>query len=153
MTSSAHAGTGHERTNGFEHEYMTMLVEHHATAIELTDAVLERGERDDVREMAGRMRSDQASEIEQLRGWLRDWYGSDTEPRADESMLAGLDGRSGEELDREFLTRMARHHQQAIERGRDAVGRLEHEELRAMTEEMIEKQSRERDEMERMRSQ
>jgi uncharacterized protein (DUF305 family) len=137
----------------FDRSYMSMMVDHHFVGTKMAEACTGAGVRSEVRDRAERLRSDQTREIEQLRGWLRDWYGADEKPSVperDRAMVRKLEGMSGKELEREFLTMMIDHHEMAIERARDAVARVEHDELRELSKEMIEKQTRENAEFKRL---
>ncbi len=58
-------------------------------------------------------------------------------------MTAALNGKSGEELDKEFLIQMIVHHEGAVEMARQIVGRSTNEELKAFAQKIIDTQTEE----------
>ena len=59
----------------FDIAYMSELSEHHAMAVMMATPVLLGGFHGDLYTMAAKTVKDQGEEIEQLREWLRTWYG------------------------------------------------------------------------------
>ena len=50
------------------------MIPHHKSAIEMAYVALDEGHNPAIRDLAGRIVNDQTSEIEQMRGWLEEWY-------------------------------------------------------------------------------
>jgi len=104
-----------------EQAFLAMMIPHHQMAVEMARTVLERGRDAEVRKMARGVVADQEKEIGEMRGWYRDWYGSDP-PRFDMSgamMMMGMSGNMGDlestdEPDRVFLRMMIPHHAGAL---------------------------------------
>jgi len=50
------------------------MIPHHESAIEMAQVALAESGNSAVRDLAGRIVDDQTREIEQMRGWLEEWY-------------------------------------------------------------------------------
>lgn len=64
-------------------------------------------------------------------------------------MMKSLDGKSGDEFDRAFISAMIEHHQGAIDMAKEAQIRAEHEEVKAMANGIISAQESEISQMEK----
>ncbi|WP_028649863.1 DUF305 domain-containing protein [Nocardiopsis sp. CNT312] len=58
--------------NAADVNYLVLMIEHHRQALEMTDLVEERHEREDIDRIAGRIASAQGPEIEVMEGWLEE---------------------------------------------------------------------------------
>jgi uncharacterized protein (DUF305 family) len=50
------------------------MIPHHESAIEMAQDAFAESANPTIRDLAGRIVDVQTSEIEQMRGWLEDWY-------------------------------------------------------------------------------
>lgn len=107
-------------------EFMQGMIGHHAQAIEMTDLLKTRTERDTMRRLAERIDLSQADEIKMMQTWLTSRGQIAPEQHAhhhempmmpgmltDEQMKRLADAR-GAEFDRLFLAGMIAHHQGAL---------------------------------------
>lgn len=60
----------------FDQRFLEAMISHHEGAITMVQSALEQSERDEIRTLAEAVVRDQQSEIDQMRGWLQEWYGS-----------------------------------------------------------------------------
>ena len=110
-----------EARNDADVEFAQGMIAHHQQAVEMSDMVLERGENAEVKALAQRIKDAQTSEIELMRGWLKDWGEDETSAEHEmpgqmsEEDMAKLEEASGAELDKMFLEMMIPHHESAIE--------------------------------------
>ncbi len=58
-----------------EQRFITAMISHHEGAIEMADMALEQAEREEIRMLAEAIIAAQEAEIEQMQGWLEEWYG------------------------------------------------------------------------------
>lgn len=96
--------------------------------------------------MCEEIAASQAAEIEQMQGWLLDWYGVEHEPQmkpGDQRMMEHLAELECEEFEIEFMEMMIRHHPRAIREAGIALRRAYHPELLALAESILETQSAE----------
>lgn len=110
--------------NRTDADFVTMMIPHHAQALEMTRLAREHGVHPEVVSLAKRIESAQGPEIVAMSGWL-DLRGLRV-PRASDpphtmagmltpDQMSALGKARGEEFDRLFLTGMIQHHQGALE--------------------------------------
>lgn len=141
---------GHEALEGeaFEIGFLSMMIEHHRGALEKSEWILERTERDELREAAEAIIASQEAEIETMTTWLRDWY--DQEPdaemvamMAEENAMMMEAMMSAEEPEHAFLEMMIMHHQGAIDMAQPALTQALNEPLREMARDIVLEQAEE----------
>ncbi|GAA2373259.1 DUF305 domain-containing protein [Streptomyces carpaticus] len=126
---AAGEGTG---PNAADHAFMTMMIEHHEQAVEMTELADAYAEDSAVRGIAGRIAAAQEPEIEAMRAWLlrnaeggeatgdghghggHDGHGDTMPGMASEEELARLRAARGAEFDALFLDLMIAHHEGAV---------------------------------------
>lgn len=136
---------GQGRTARFEVEFMKMEIDHHFSALRITElaagtdmqrspeisasegtapppgfaATPAKATLDDLKSMARRNNRMQREEIMTMRGFLRDWYGVDYQPRLrgdGKTAIAILErARPGAEFNRLFYETFSRHHYMLME--------------------------------------
>ena len=58
----------------FDEAFINAMIPHHESAISMAQVALAESDNPAVRDLAGRIVDDQTREIEQMRGWLEEWY-------------------------------------------------------------------------------
>src|SRR5215207_504655 len=58
----------------FDEAFISAMIPHHESAIEMAQVALAESANPAIRDLAGRIVEDQTREIEQMRGWLEEWY-------------------------------------------------------------------------------
>jgi uncharacterized protein (DUF305 family) len=58
----------------FDEAFINAMIPHHESAIEMAQVALAESDNPAIRDLAGRIVEDQTREIEQMRGWLEEWY-------------------------------------------------------------------------------
>jgi len=137
---SGHAGmhaapatsAGQERANAADVKFMSMMIGHHAQAIEMSRMAPTNGANPTIRTLAARIINAQQDEIALMQRWLRDRGQAVPEPAEamrhgmggdhgthmagmlTESQLQELAAARGEEFDRLFLRYMIEHHKGAV---------------------------------------
>lgn len=75
----------------FDQQFIDMMVPHHEGALEMARIAEQRSQRPEIRQMASDILRTQASEIEQMKGWRKAWFGSDqTPPMSKMPMVEGM---------------------------------------------------------------
>ncbi len=109
--------------------FMQDMIPHHQQALEMSELVTERTNRQEIIEAAGRIKASQGDEINFMQKWLADRNESSPEPGHMDMMHTHLDmagmasaqemdqlsRAEGVDFDRLFLTLMIRHHEGALE--------------------------------------
>lgn len=149
----------------FDQMFIDMMTPHHQSATEMAQIALERAEHEELRQMAQQMIDSQQADIEQMRTWRQEWYGSsETPPVSAIPMMPGMEGMSEgqtmdmtpmieelrnapEPFDLAFIDMIIPHHQQAIEAAQMAEQQAIHQEIKDLAQKMIEEQQKEIDEL------
>lgn len=146
--------------------FATMMIGHHAQAVEMSDMLLAKPDVDPlVRSLAERIKTEQGPEIEQMRGWLAGW--GETVPPVDGSMsmdhpdgempgmmtekdMAKLERATGTAASRLFLEQMTAHHKGAIQMAQTEVANGENPDATELANMIIETQQAEIQEMQEL---
>ncbi|MEX0914293.1 MAG: DUF305 domain-containing protein, partial [Wenzhouxiangellaceae bacterium] len=105
--------------------FMQDMIPHHHQALVMSRLVAERTNRNELIEVAGRIETSQADEIEFMKSWLAERGETVPDPTAHEAMhmsrtmtgmatpeqMAELEAAEGAEFDKLFLTLMIKHHE------------------------------------------
>ncbi|MDQ3459905.1 MAG: DUF305 domain-containing protein [Deinococcota bacterium] len=135
----------------FEVGFLSMMIVHHQGAVEMSEWILERTERPELRETAEAIIASQEAEIEMMSEWLQG-YEQDSDPemvetmpemmRSDNDMMM-QEMMAYEDADIGFLTMMTEHHQGAIDMAQLALTRATRAELRTLSRDIITQQAEE----------
>ena len=155
------AGTSATPTGAaFDRAFIDAMVPHHESAIAMARAAKDAGlSQPDLVAVAADILATQQSEIDQMKDWRADWFGSSTiDPKGAAALglsetQMGMDHdadalRSSGDVNTDFAQMMITHHQGAIEMAKLAPDNAEHDELKELAEDIIEAQNREIDVME-----
>ncbi len=139
----------------FDRSFIDAMVPHHESAIEMARAAKEAGlDQPDLVAVADAILATQQVEIEQMKEWRGEWFGSSTIDPAGADAL-GLDehamGMTGDadalmsstDPNTDFAQLMITHHQGAIEMAKLAEGKAQHPEIKELARQIIEAQERE----------
>lgn len=143
--------------NSADTMWTTEMIPHHAQAVEMSELFLAKDGTDPAfAQLAEQIKSAQAPEIEQMRGWLVGW-GEDV-PAADGAMggmdhdmgsmgsgsgmmseadLSELEDATGAEADRLFLTQMVAHHRGAVAMSKMVLRAGENRDVSALAQKII----------------
>lgn len=133
----------------FEVRYMTMMIEHHAMAVEMANQCQAKTLPHDtlLESFCATIQTEQSAELQQLQAWLRDWYGISAEmptmKHGRMQQLERLNNLSGAEFEIEFLKRMIRHHWMAVVQSSKCTERAAHDALVTFCTDVVETQTAE----------
>jgi uncharacterized protein (DUF305 family) len=57
-------------TNNLDHDFATMMIPHHESAIDMADAVIKHGKDQEIKSLAEKIKADSQKEIGELKDWL-----------------------------------------------------------------------------------
>ncbi|MEU1602222.1 DUF305 domain-containing protein [Micromonospora matsumotoense] len=143
--------------------FAQMMIPHHQQAVRMSELAGSRAADPEVSRLAAQIRAAQAPEIATMTGWLTGWgrpvpSGGPADghlPGMDHGMpgmmsdadLVRLEGATGRDFDRRFLTMMIAHHEGAITMARQELADGRHAGARAMAQEIVATQQGEIDTM------
>lgn len=139
-----------QMSGNVDRDFATMMADHHQQAVEMAKIEIAAGKNDEIKTMAQAMIASQSKERERLRAIAKS-MASQGASQSDASMALhqvmmrpmGNMTMTGD-TDRDFARLMAEHHQGAIDMARIEVERGTNVELKAMAQQMIDDQTKER---------
>jgi uncharacterized protein (DUF305 family) len=139
----------------FDRAFIDAMVPHHQSAIEMAEAAKEAGlTQPELIEVADAILATQQQEIDQMKEWRGEWFGSsEIDPNGAAALGMSMEQmgmehdadallRSGD-VDTDFAQMMITHHQGAIDMAKLAQERADHRELQELADAIIEAQERE----------
>jgi uncharacterized protein (DUF305 family) len=139
--------------------FIDSMIPHHAMGIHMADMEMEHGERQEVKDIAQKIKDGQAQDTDQMKSIRRELAGSDSV--ATSGMMMGMSQATmdsmmamhGTEMDQAFLRHMIHHHEQGLNMARRAQPDLTHPDLQALAQKMMTTQEQEIGEMRRLQGQ
>lgn len=167
-SSSPTAASGVPATgdkNEADIDFASMMIPHHAQAIEMADLALSQATDPKVKTLAPKIKGAQGPEITRMSGWLTGW-GAPVPSTAGGSGMAGMPGMgeqtggmmsaqemgdlgaaTGPAFDRMWLKMMITHHEGAVAMAKDELDQGANPEARKLAQAVIDGQSAEIAEM------
>jgi len=135
-----------QSTARYEVDFLMDMIDHHAMAVQMADMCTDKAVHEDLRAMCEDIKTSQSAQIDQMQGWLQDWYGVTHEPEMTPGQMRQMDklaSLSGAEFEIEFMESMIKHHRAAIREGEQCLKRAYHDELKGLCQNIIATQSAE----------
>lgn len=113
----------------YEPEFLRMMIDHHAMAVEMAELCPSRAVHTELIAMCAGVIATQQEEISKMKSWLSDWYGIAYKPQMtphDMRDVENMAAMSGEEFEKDFLLSMTPHHMVAIEDAGECLARAYH---------------------------
>jgi uncharacterized protein (DUF305 family) len=70
--------------------FLQQMIMHHTMAVQMARPIPEKAVHDELKSTAQSIISSQSAEIQQMRGWLKDWYGVDMPMMDGQGMMPGM---------------------------------------------------------------
>ena len=127
MTSCSASTSSDDDFSANDIMFAQMMIPHHEQAIEMSDLALQNSTNPEIRDLATKIKGEQAPEIELMESWTDSHMGSHMESHAGHMMdgmlseeeMDELKSARGVEFDRLFLEGMIKHHEGAIDMADD----------------------------------
>ena len=130
------------RQQQHEIHYLMLVADHHAMGVMMAEMCEERAVSPELRELCARAAEDQAMEVEQVLGWLEDWYGIEYEPDVSGmGQMNRLMRLSGPAFDVEFSEMFIKHHRRIILASAQELDMLYHPQAVQLAAHIVEEQS------------
>ena len=144
----------------FDQRFLEQMIAHHQMAVTSAQMMIANSARPELRDLAQRIITGQQREIDQMRQWRQDWYGTASSATLPGMMGSGMMGGammsrdqmrqmmgSSVDFDRVFLQMMIPHHEAAIALAQQALTQAEHPEITTLAQGIITTQRAEIGEM------
>ena len=146
--SSASSSSAASAHNDQDVMFAQMMLPHHEQAVEMSDALLAKGDGvdPDVATLAEQIKAEQGPEIIQLASWLQGW-GEPTESghamsgMMSDSDMTDLDQASAKDAGKLFLQQMVQHHEGAVDMARSEVDKGMNTDAVAMAKSIVSSQT------------
>ncbi|NMM23670.1 MAG: DUF305 domain-containing protein [Phycicoccus sp.] len=145
--------------------FATMMIPHHAQAVEMADLALTNATDPKVKALASKIKGAQGPEIARMSGWLTGWgepvpgtaggsdmsgmsgMGDETGGMMSEQQMTDLGAAKGPGFDRMWLQMMITHHEGAVAMAKDELDKGTNPEAKQLAQAIIDGQSAEIAEM------
>ena len=147
--------------------FIEQMIPHHEDAIAMANLALTNAKKSEIKKLAQNIVDSQSKEIDEMKGWYKDWYGS--EVPQDEQVMGGhgMGGNTGmhmgmmgnetditrleqsADFDRAFIEEMIPHHQMAVMMANMLKNGTNRSEMKQLADDIITAQT---DEIDQMRS-
>lgn len=136
--------------SSIEQHFLEQMIPHHQGAIDMANIAMQKSETDEVRQLSEAILATQQAEIDQMTGWLKDWYGVDYANTQD-AMGHGMHSMMGDltalnrarNFDTEFVRQMIPHHESAVIMAQMLLAANPRPELKTLAENIITAQQKE----------
>jgi uncharacterized protein (DUF305 family) len=152
-----------QMTGDFDHDYASLMINHHQGAVDLSQMALSKATDAQVKTIAQTMITDHKAEIDELNKFLSSHDTTSAEHKKNtmaghthkegshtelsEGMNAMMDKMKGTTLsnnvDKDYVTLMLAHHQNAVKLSQDELSHGHHAELKKLAKKMIEDDKKE----------
>ena len=153
-------GTIDDSNAPFDQRFLDQMIMHHQGAVISAQMMIADSARPELRDLAQRIMPGQQREIDQMRQWRQDWYGTATSGARPGMMNGGMMGGAmmnrdqmrqmmgaNADFDRMFLQMMIPHHAAAIAMAQQALTQADHPEIKTLAQNIITTQRAEISEM------
>jgi uncharacterized protein (DUF305 family) len=158
-----------------DQHFIVMMIPHHRDAVEMAELALKRAQHPEIKKLAEAIKTTQTQEIQQMKAWYKQWYGTDAPswtPRlgmihrrgiTPASPVPGMRGKGymgmgamgtdldalkkAADFDQEFIVQMIPHHQMAIMMSGMVANSATHREIRDLAQSISQSQSAEIEQM------
>ena len=160
MNSSMMGGVIANSNASFDQRFLDQMILHHQMAVTSAQRMIADSTRPELRDLAQRIITGQQREIDQMRQWRQNWYGTATSGTLPGMMSGGMMGGAttnrdqmrqmmgaNADFDRLFLQMMIPHHEAAIAMAQQALTQADHPEIKTLAQGIITTQRAEISEM------
>lgn len=154
-TASANSSTSEH--NAADTMFAQMMIPHHAQAVEMSDAMLAKKDIPaSVTDLATKIKTAQAPEIDKMTAWLKSWNESSTmsghgghsmDGMLSDAELQKLDDAQGAEAAKLFLIQMIAHHEGAVTMAQTETSQGKNPEAVQLSKDIVTSQEQEIQEM------
>jgi len=121
--------------------FIDHMVPHHEMAVMMADDALSKASNPKTKEFARMIKQKQPPEVQQLKNWRQQWYGSAQTPPMDHSDYQAMS--AGPDYDRKWTQMMIEHHQMAVDTSKQTLSTAKRSEIKQLAQKIIDDQSKE----------
>jgi len=159
MMGYNNSSRGNQTKTAVDSHFIEQMIPHHDDAILMANLALEKGNHQEIKQLAQDIQRTQSAEIDQMRQWYKSWFNKDV-PDAFSGTSHGMGsgmmhgGMMGDatdidslkttaDFDKEFIEQMIPHHQMAVMMAQMLQGTTNRPEMKKLAQNIIDAQTRE----------
>lgn len=128
-----------------DQSFLENMLPHHQEAVDSSNQILNSTTDLELKTFVQNVISAQTKEIREMKTWYKTWFNKDYTPSANyQTMMGGMKGKTGIELDQAYVQGMIMHHQGAIQMATKIQTITKRPELLKLASDIITSQSKER---------
>ena len=139
----------------FEQSFLRLMTHHHKSGVEMAELAEKQAKHFELRTLGTKIAKMQKQEIDEMTGWLEEWYDEEAEPHFQDAQsekemqmeTKKLQASEGEEFDQAFLKAMSKHHRDGMAMAKLVPVKSKRTELVSAGKKMIGDQTRELEQM------
>ncbi len=93
--TSTPSGMGMMNKQQLDQHFIEMMIPHHQGAIDMANLALNKAKRPEIRQLAEAIKKDQNREIEEMKGWYKQWYGTEVPAGSTSGMPMSMPSATG----------------------------------------------------------
>lgn len=134
--------------------FIEQMIPHHESAIAMANLALQKSSHSELKTLANNIISTQTEEINKMKQWYKDWYGTEV-PAVPAGMMSGMmssedsvdDLNAAANFDEAFLSQMIGHHEMAVMMSSMLKSSTDRDEMKGLADNIISTQNKEIDDM------
>lgn len=159
---------GNRMTTNIDRHFIEQMIPHHEDAIYMAEIAVAKANHQELKTLAINIKRTQNEEIEQMKRWYRDWFGTDVPEDSAVMGQHGMTARSDmhmgmmgnetdtnllrnaqtfEDFEKEFIKQMIPHHQMAVMMANMLLQSTSRPEMKELAQNIIDAQTKEINEM------
>lgn len=112
----------HDMQVSSEKDFITMMIPHHQEAVDSSQSILDKVENPELKTFLEGVISQQSQEIQQLKTWYKDWYGTDyTDTKMYKPMMSDYSKIPAPQIEQTYIKEMIAHHLGAVQMANDVL--------------------------------
>lgn len=128
-----------------DQSFIENMIPHHQEAVDSSNQILVLTKDSELKTFVQNVITAQTKEITEMKSWYKLWFSKDYISNSSyQSMMGGMVGKSGTELDKEYVKGMITHHQGAIQMANKIQSITKRSELLNLANDIITSQTKER---------
>ncbi|RJQ28595.1 DUF305 domain-containing protein [Candidatus Parcubacteria bacterium] len=140
--------------------FIEQMIPHHADAVLMAEIALERADHQELKQLAWDIKDAQTKEINEMKEWYKNWFGTSVPGGFSGMMSGGMMGRGmmgdatdiavlekATPFDKEFIEQMIPHHQMAVMMAQMLLNVTDRPEMNKLAQDIISSQTSEIEQM------
>jgi uncharacterized protein (DUF305 family) len=127
-----------------DQSFLFEMIPHHQEAVDSSQTILKTTKDNELKTFAEKVIVDQNKEITDMKNWYKELAGKEYSTNISyQAMMGGMNGKTGEDLDKAYISGMIMHHQMAINMANSVLKVSKDERVKTLAQNIIKNQQAE----------